>query len=733
MSHAGSYNQLARNEIRLEAKRELYKKGIDVAKKDLDQARRKGSPTGTLYTLHQLAMLLNGQIEYEKDDDEKVKQIKEAELVVDELIELSSRVQPYRYWNQSIFRSYSALLKIEQSKVEKDQQRRLDLLVAALSEGEECVRLGKIHLNLHPSAAFSLDFAIGLKKMGECLGLIYEVTKDTQYIDRAIDTYREVLKTYKENDLDCRVAETHWKIASIYNRLGRFQESADEFESASTYFDNAAKKMPHLNEFYLEYSNYTKAWSEIKKAKHNNLQKQYDKVKEHYQKAADLHKSTKRWNYLYNNYLAWARLAEAEDLSQHDKTIDARDLFEEIVDMFEEIKKTIEAHVPAIEEDNEKEMAQSLIKASELRKDYCLGRVTLEEAKILDRQGDHRASSRKYDDATRILQNIVDVLDTETERAELLPIISLCKAWKMMTLAEAEASPERYHEAALLFEEAKDHSIAQKSKLLALGHSNFCRALYESAQFEATRDMTNYQTTNQYLTNAANYYVRAGYEPALEYSKATQRLLDAYVYMNYANSETEPEKKARHYMLAERVLEASADSYLKSNYPEKSMQVNRLLENVRQERRLALSLIEVLEAPIISSSTASFSAPTPTHEYAVGLESFEHANLQANLYMTSEDVKSGVNFNLAIVLYNTGRAPASLVKVEDVIPDNFEAIKVSGYYGITDKYLDLKGKKLGPLSTEEVSLVLKPLTKGKYTIEPRVVYVDETGKYRSCE
>jgi tetratricopeptide (TPR) repeat protein len=733
MSHAGSYNQLARNEIKLEAKRDLFKKGIEVAKKDLEQARHKGSPTGTLYTLHQLAMLLNGQIEYERDDDEKKKQIREAGLVVDELIELSSRMQPYRYWNQSIFRSYSALLKIEQSKMVKEQQRRVDLLLAALSEGEECVRLGKIHLEMHPSAAFSLDFAIGLKKMGELLSLIHEATKENEYIDRAIDTYREVLKTYKDNDLDCRVAETYWKLASIYNRLGRFQESADEFESASTYFDNAAKKMPHLNEFYLEYSKYMKAWSEIKKAKHHNLQKQYDKVKEHYQKAADLHKSTKRWNYLYNNYLAWARLAEAEDLSQNDKTIDARDLFEEIVDMFEEIKKTIQAHVPAIEEDSEKEMAQSLIKASKLRKDYCLGRITLEEAKILDRQGDHRASSRKYDDTTRILQNIADVLDTESERAELLPIISLCKAWKMMTLAEAEASPERYHEAALLFEEAKDHSIAQKSKLLALGHSNFCRALYESAQFEATRDMTNYQTTNQYLTNAANYYVRAGYDPALEYSKAMQRLLDAYVYMNYANSETEPEKKARHYMLAERVLEASADSYLKSNYPEKSMQVNRLLENVRQERRLALSLIEVLEAPIISSSTASFSAPTPTHEYAVGLESFEHANLQASLYMTSEDVKSGVNFNLAIVLFNTGRAPASLVKVEEVIPENFEAVKVSGYYGITDRYLDLKGKKLGPLSTEEVSLVLKPLTKGKYTIEPRIVYVDETGKYRSCE
>lgn len=733
MSHAGSYNQLARNEIRLEAKRNLYKKGIDVAKKDLKQARYRGSPTGTLYTLHQLAMLLIGLIEHEKDDDEKGKLITDAESIVDELIEISSRAQPYRYWNQSIFRSYSALLRIEQSKIEKDQKRQLDLLLAALSEGEECVRLGRIHLDTRPSAAFSLDFAIGLKQMGELLSFIHEVTKDTQYIDRTIDTYREVLQTYRENDLDCRVAETHWKLASIYNRLGKFQESADEFESASTYYDNTAKKIPHLNEFYLEYSNYMKAWSEIKKAKQHNLQKQYDKVKEHYEKAADLHKSIKRWNYLHKNYLAWAGLAEAEELSHNDKSKDARDLFQEIADIFEESKNTIETHVVTIEERDEKEMAQSLVKASEQRRDYCLGRATLEEARVLDRQGDNAASSRKYDDASRILQNIADSLDTESDRKELLPIISLCKAWKMMTLAEAEASPKHYHEAALLFEEAKDHSVTPKSRLLALGHSNFCRALYESAQFEATRDMTVYQTTNQYLTNAANYYMRAGYEAALEYSKATQRLIDAYVYMNYANSESDPEKKARHYMLAERVLEASADLYLKAKYPEKRAQVNRLLDNVRQERKFALSLIEVLQAPLISSSTASFVSPTPTHEYAVGLESFEHANIHANIYMKSEEIKSGEKLEFAIELYNTGTAAASMVKVEGVIPDNFEVVRIPGFYRIVDNYLDMKGKKLGPLGTEEIAVTLKPLKKGEYTIKPRIVYLDDTGEYKSCE
>jgi PIN domain nuclease of toxin-antitoxin system len=50
--------------------------------------------------------------------------------------------------------------------------------------------------------------------------------------------------------------------------------------------------------------------------------------------------------------------------------------------MFEESRKTIETHAKTIAVKDEQQMAVSLVRASELRRDYCLGRITLEEAKI---------------------------------------------------------------------------------------------------------------------------------------------------------------------------------------------------------------------------------------------------------------------------------------------------------------------------------------------------------------
>ena len=48
-----------------------------------------------------------------------------------------------------------------------------------------------------------------------------------------------------------------------------------------------------------------------------------------------------------------------------------------------------------IEDNDEKQMATGIIKASDLRKEYCEARIVLEEAKILDKKGDHFASSRE--------------------------------------------------------------------------------------------------------------------------------------------------------------------------------------------------------------------------------------------------------------------------------------------------------------------------------------------------
>jgi hypothetical protein len=49
------------------------------------------------------------------------------------------------------------------------------------------------------------------------------------------------------------------------------------------------------------------------------------------------------------------------------------------------------------------------------------------------------------------------------------------------------------------------------------------------------------------------------------------------------------------------------------------------------------------------------------------------------------------------------------------------------------RHLDMKGKRLDPLKTEEVKLNMKALSKGTFTLKPTILYLDETGKYRSYE
>jgi len=199
------------------------------------------------------------------------------------------------------------------------------------------------------------------------------------------------------------------------------------------------------------------------------------------------------------------------------------------------------------------------------------------------------------------------------------------------------------------------------------------------------------------------------------------------MYTSKAETETEPRRKTQYYQMAEKLLQASAGSYLKAKHPEKSEEVRRLLASVKEERQLAMSLTEVLHAPMFASTTTSFSTPTPTHEKAVGLEKFEHAAIEANLILSSKEAKVGEDFNLELQVANVGKEAALLAKVEDILPPGFEPVAKPDYCHFEDAYLKMNGKKLNPLETEQIKLVFRSFDKGTFAIKPRIIYVDETG------
>jgi tetratricopeptide (TPR) repeat protein len=475
------------------------------------------------------------------------------------------------------------------------------------------------------------------------------------------------------------------------------------------------------------------AWSEIEKARYHHERQEYSSAKEHFEKAAELHKSLKRWSYLEPNYSAWAQVENGEELSSKEQSEEAIEAFRQAATLFSESKKSLQTQLSKIEDTDEKQMATSMIKASDLRHEYCDARIALEEAKILDKKGEHFASSGKYGFAAETFEKISQTLESEQEQKEFKFIINLSRAWQKMMLADAKASPELYLEASALFEQASKESDNEMTGLLALGHSRFCRALEAGTKFADTGDAVLHKVAIQHLESAAKYYVKAGFQSASEYAKATGLLFDAYVHMDNAKREEDPEKKAKLYTIAEKVLQTSAGFYMKAEHPEKREQVMRMLDKVREERELAVSIAEVLHTPTVISTTTSFVAPTPTSEEAVGSERFEHADVQANLIIRQKDLKVGESLDIELELVNAGKGPALLTKVTDIIPTGFELTEKPEAYRVEDSYLNMKGKRLEPLKTEEVKLVLKPTVQGMFSFKPTVLYLDERGKYKSHE
>lgn len=73
------------------------------------------------------------------------------------------------------------------------------------------------------------------------------------------------------------------------------------------------------------------------------------------------------------------------------------------------------------------------------------------------------------------------------------------------------------------------------------------------------------------------------------------------------------------------------------------------------------------------------------------------------------------------------------IKLAEVVPEGFELAEKPEIYRVEDNYVNMKGKRLDPLKTEEVKLVLKPKVQGVFPLKPKVLYLDENGKYKSHE
>lgn len=737
---AESYIDLAREvETSIEQKTVLLEKAVEFGRKGLEYAERSG-PEDISTSLHGLSKGLYFLSAMKQDFEEKKRFIEQALKLRERSITIIEHTAaPFDYWNRGVYQNYLALIRAEQAEIESDSDKKRELVEKAVSIMENCLQLCKKGLIEQPQfkvgdVPFSLiPFGWYQGWLGDILEKLYLLTGEEKILEKAIAAYKGVVESYTQIGFPSRVAEAHWKIAKLYDRLVSYQESAEHFESASNHYKASAEGMPNLKEFYMDYASYMQAWAEIERARFSSTREEYDKAQKHYEKAANLFESFKAWKYLAPNYSAWSLLQQAEDQSRKNHGKEAIETLEKAAQLFDKAESSLKAQVTKIRSVEEKDMALTTIKASQIRSEYCQGRIALEEAQMLGKEGDTTSSSRKYLAAAHIFEKLQKETESETEREELKLTVYLCLAWQKMTLAETRASPELYMEASQLFEQTSELSGSERTRLLMLGHSRFCKALEAGTRFMDTRDTALHSAAMQHLQSATSYYQKANFQNVAEYASATGLLFDAYVYMDNAKKEIDPERKARLYMMSEKILETSAGAYLKAEQPAKMEEVRGLLTKVREERELAVSLTEILHASTIVSTTPAFSTPVKNEEIAVGLEKFKHAAIEANLVLSSKEAKAGEGFNLEMQIINVGKETALLAKVEEILPSGIELVAQPDYCRSEDAYLDMKGKKLEPLKTEAIKLVLRSFKKGIFTIKPRIVYVDETGHQMSCE
>jgi hypothetical protein len=74
-----------------------------------------------------------------------------------------------------------------------------------------------------------------------------------------------------------------------------------------------------------------------------------------------------------------------------------------------------------------------------------------------------------------------------------------------------------------------------------------------------------------------------------------------------------------------------------------------------------------------------------------------------------------------------------VVRIENLIPSGLKVVGLDPDLNVEDGCLDLRGKRLEPLKVESVKINAQPIEAGTITLNPRVVFLDDTGTFKTCK
>jgi tetratricopeptide (TPR) repeat protein len=108
-------------------------------------------------------------------------------------------------------------------------------------------------------------------------------------------------------------------------------------------------------------------------------------------------------------------------------------------------------------------------------------------------------------------------------------------------------------------------------------------------------------------------------------------------------------------------------------------------------------------------------------------ERFEHVDVRANL-ITPIFVSVDQPFKMRLDVVNVSRKQGNLVRIEDVVPAEFEVLDSSPENIVHNGAIELQGNYFEPFSVKSIKLSLQAAKEGTFRLRPKIRYINELGK-----
>ncbi|UCC21176.1 MAG: carbon-nitrogen hydrolase family protein [Promethearchaeota archaeon] len=489
--------------------------------------------------------------------------------------------------------------------ITKDKEPKIKHLKIAIEAATNNIKYAIESYNLYLAAQMRLGL------LHEELGIL---TSENESLMEARELFlRLIEETLEKGYYYHYTAACYEYIARLEDRLGNHIVSAEYYEKAEKAHNISLEEVEFkpLKDRINEKINYTKAWNFIEKAKAFHKRENHLKAKKNYEEAAKILKNLPNFNYEAAYYSAWITLEEAEDLSKQERYDEAITTYQKTRDHFDNAIYTIRFIRKNVRRSKD---LKKLEKVAKVRMNHCSARINLEEARILGKKGEHLAAAEKFNNAATQFRDICILYKIKRERAELEAIYHLCRAWESMELAENYEDPEKFAEAANLFEKASNYFTESKLKFLAQGNSNFCLALELGCKFDESHDMevkiTLYPNVKSILRKAADLYDKGGFKNGADWALATSTYFDAAWYLIQADNELDVNKKQEFLNYGSNYLKSSAELFHEAGYIDKEKEVLERLDRVMKEEKILVSALNTINKPSVSRSIEGIITPS---------------------------------------------------------------------------------------------------------------------------